>query len=480
MKLLRTVSLMCVLWVAALGIANAQSWTPVTSKPTFGSPGTALLLTDGRVLVQDSDASDFWTLTPDLTGSYINGTWTKVASLPSGYGPLYYASAVLPDGRVVVIGGEYNFGSQIWTKLGAIYTPTTNTWKSLNAPSGWGNVGDAQSIILSKGTMMIADALTSQEALLNAKTLTWTSTGTGKHDGNDEEGWTLLPSGKVLTVDANSGSSLGSEIYDPTAGTWSSAGSTIVELVDLGSHELGPAVLRPDGTVIYLGATGHNAVYNTSSGQWSKAPDFPKNQQGQQLDIADGPAALLPDGNVLCLTSPGVFNAGLEFFEWDGNKFNPTVNIPNASVDSSYYGRMLELPTGQILLTDGSSDVEIYTPSGAPNPSWAPAITKFMATLTHGKSSVLSGTQFNGMSQGAAYGDDAQMASNYPLVRITNGGTGHVFYARTFKHSSMGVQTGSTIVKTHFTVPAGIELGASKLDVVTNGIASNPVNVTIK
>jgi hypothetical protein len=476
MKLLRTVSITCVVLMAALAVVSAQTWTPVAAPATF-SPGTALMLTDGRVLVQDSDASDWWTLTPDLTGSYINGTWTQVASMPSNYGPLYYASSVLPDGRVMVIGGEYNFGTGVWTTLGAYYDPLKNVWKPLHAPSGWTSVGDAQSVILPNGTMMVANCCSTQEALLDAKTLTWTATGTGKADENDEEGWTLLPNGQVLTVDANLGKPA-SEIYDPATGTWTSAGSTVVELVDLGSHELGPAVLRPDGTVLATGASGHNAVYDTVTGTWSAAPDFPK-ANGKQLDIADGPAALLPSGNVLCMTSPGVFNAGTVFFEWDGNQFNQTVNIPNASADISYYGRMLELPTGQILLTDGSSDVEVYTPAGAPNPSWAPVITKVAKTLIHGKSSVLSGIQLNGLSQGAAYGDDAQMATNYPLVRITNTATGHVFFARTYNHSSMAVATGSAIVKTHFTVPAGIELGASQLEVVTNGIASNPVNVTI-
>jgi hypothetical protein len=465
--------------LAGLGVLSAQTWTPVTQNAPIASPGTALLLTDGRVLVHDSDASDWWTLTPDLTGSYINGTWTQVASLPSGYGPLYYASAVLPDGRVVVAGGEYNFGSAVWTNKGAIYTPTTDTWKNLAPPTGWANIGDAQSVVLANGKLMIADALTSGEAILNPVGLKWTATGTGKHDGNDEEGWTLLPSGQVLAVDANCGSCMTSEIYDPATGSWSSAGSTVVNLVDLGSHEIGPAVLRPDGTVLATGGSGHNAVYNIATGKWTAAPDFPK-ISGQQLDIADGPAALLPNGNVLCMTSPGVFQLGVQFFEWDGSKFNSTVNIPNASVDTSYYGRMLVLPTGQILLTDGSSDVEVYTPSGAPDPSWAPAITKFAKTLTHGKKSTISGMQFNGLSQGAAYGDDAQAATNYPLVRITNSATGHVFYAPTSKHSSMGVATGTAIIKTHFVVPAGIELGASALEVVANGIASNPVTVTIK
>ena len=479
MKLLRPLSLICVVLVAVLGVVSAQTWTPVKSKPTF-SPGTALLLTDGRVLVQDSGAADWWTLTPDLTGSYVNGTWTQVASLPTGYGPLYYASAVLPDGRVVVMGGEYNFGKEAWTKLGAIYNPQTNVWKTLIAPTGWANVGDAQSVILANGTMMVADCCSLQEALFNAKTLKWTTTGTGKIDENDEEGWTLLPSGQVLTVDANCASCLSSEIYDPTTGSWLGAGSTIVELVDLKSHELGPAVLRPDGTVLYMGATGHNAIYDTISGQWSAAPDFPLNSKGKELDIADGPAALLPNGNVLCMTSPGVYVPGAEFFEWDGTNFNATVNIPDAASDPSYYGRMLELPTGQILFTDGSRNVELYNPKGSPDPSWAPAITKFTATLIHGKNFVLSGTQLNGLSAGAAYGDDAQMASNYPLIRITNSGTGHVFYARTFNPSSMGVATGTTVVSVHFAVPAGIELGVSQLEVVTNGIASNPVTVTIK
>ena len=476
MKVLRAVTVTCVVLLAGLGIVSAQSWTPLTNQPTF-SASNAYILTDGRVMVQDTAAQDWWALTPDANGSYQNGTWSQLASLPAGYSPLYYASAVLKDGRLAILGGEYNFGVADWTTLGAIYQPKTNKWKNLNHLAGWGTVGDAQSVILSDGTMMVANCCTAEEALLNAQTLAWTATGTGKADINDEEGWTLLPSGQVLTVDANAANT-NSEIYNPANGSWSSAGSTIVQLTDHGSHEIGPAVLRPDGTVLYAGGTGHNAVYNTTTGTWSTAPDFPKVGL-QQLDIADGPAALLPNGNVLLMTSPGVFVAGVHFFEWDGASFTEVAKTPNSPSNTSYYGRMLVLPTGQILLTDGSSDVELYNSAVSPNPAWAPTITKVPKTLTHGKSAALKGTQLNGLSQGAAYGDDAQAASNYPLVRITNNATGHVTFARTYNHSSMGVATGSLVVTTHFTVPAGIELGASQLAVVTNGIASNPVNVTI-
>jgi hypothetical protein len=64
------------------------------------------------------------------------------------------------------------------------------------------------------------------------------------------------------------------------------------------------------------------------------------------------------------------------------------------------------------------------------------------------------------------------------LVRITNKATGHVFYAKTHDHNYMGVQSFAPSY-THFDVPAGMETGPSTLVVVTNGIPSLPVNVTV-
>jgi Domain of unknown function (DUF4082) len=459
--------------LAFTALAGAQTWTPLTHQPTF-SASTALLLTDGTVMAQQAGGSGvWWRLKPDNTGSYINGTWSQLASMPAGYGPVYYASAVLPDGRVVVEGGEDNNNccNMVWTSLGAIYNPATNTWTSIAAPAGWSNIGDAQSVVLPNGTFMLANSLTSQAALLNAATLTWTPTGTGKADPNNEEGWTLLPNGRVLTVDTNN--TTNSEIYNPATGTWSSAGSTIVNLPDTNT-EIGPAVLRPDGTVFATGGTSNTAIYNTASGVWSVGPTFPGG-----LDVADGPAALLPNGNVLVDAGPGFDAPGAQFFELNGASLVSVPAPPNASGEPSFVGRMLVLPSGQILFTDGSPDVEIYTPTGTYQSAWRPTISSFPSSVAPGGTSYsLSGTQLNGLSQGAMYGDDAQAATNYPLVRITNNATNHVFYAKTHNHSTMAVATGSAIVSTQFDVPAGIETGPSQLVVVANGIPSNAVAVT--
>ncbi|PYR74951.1 MAG: hypothetical protein DMF86_16845, partial [Acidobacteria bacterium] len=156
--------------------------------------------------------------------------------MPADYGPLYFASAVLADGRVIVEGGEYNFCQAVWSNKGAIYDPIADSWKAVDPPAGWRTIGDAQATVLANGTFLLANCCTKETALFDAKKLTWTATGAGKATVNDEEGWTLLPDGGVLTVDAYVFSYLAngtnSEIYDPATGTWSSAGSTIVQLWD--------------------------------------------------------------------------------------------------------------------------------------------------------------------------------------------------------------------------------------------------------
>jgi len=459
----------------------AGTWTKVKAAGPSAA-GHMLLLTDGSVLVINSDCSvtASWSrLVPDHTGSYVNGKWVSAGAFLPGYNPLYFASAVLPSGQVIIMGGEYDGCNQVLTTKGAMYSPRLNKWSVMPAPVGWATIGDASGVVLPNGRFMLANCCTKDEALLTKLSpATWTATGAGKADENDEEGWTLLPNGHLLAVDAYVNAVCcpkGSETYNPATGAWSSAGSTIVNLVEPNSHEVGPAVLRPDGTIFYAGATTNNAIYNTTTGTWSAAPKF-----GGALDIADGPAALLPDGNVLLDTSPGVFKAGSKFFEWDGTALHSVPSPPNAPVDPSYFGSMLVLPTGQILFTDGSPDVEIYTPSGGPCPGCAPNITSVASTLTHGAvNQIIRGTQFNGLSQGSAYGDDAQQATNYPLVRITDS-AGHVVYCRTHSFSTMGIATGSKLVSAQFDIPSSIALGSATLEVVTNGIASTAVAVNIE
>lgn len=446
-----------------------------------------LLLTDGTVMVQQFETGNWWRLTPNSSGSYVDGTWSEIAPLPAGYAPEYYGSAVLPDGRVIVEGGEYNYdASDDPTNLGAIYNPTTNAWTSVKPPKGWTSIGDAQSVVLGNGQFMLAQAIQeidgsyycagSNAAILNETKLTWTATGTGKNDDQgcyyDEEGWTLLPVGQVLTVDTWRTSPLTTtQVYTPSTGAWTSAGDTPAALGD-DNGEMGPAALLPTGTVFAEGASGKNAIYNTATGKWSAGPGFPAG-----FLAADAPNAVLPNGDVLAAASAAYAKAPENFYLFNGTTIKKTTNPPGASSAATYYTYMLDLPTGQVLVRIGS-ELEVYTPTGSPESSWEPTITKVPTTLAPGDTYTVSGSQLNGLTQGANYGDDFQDATNYPLVRITNTASGDVFYARTANMTSRSVAP-KQASSANFTVPAGIQTGPSSLVVVANGIPSAPVSVDV-
>jgi hypothetical protein len=486
--------------------ASPSPWTPLTHKTTF-DPGTMLLESDGTVLVHAEPpaggTSDWYKLTPDHKGSYVDGTWSKIASMPSGYNPLYFASAILPDGRMIVEGGEYLGGDPVWTKKGAIYNPVTNTWRGVAPPGGWTNIGDAQSDVLANGTFVLAQAcqdctspngsLSTAFALFNATGLNWTTlAGQGKNDPNDEEGWTLEPNGQLLTVDTWLTPT--TEMLSPTALSWSFAGNTVRSPVNAPAVEIGPQVEMPGGNTLVVGAgwgaeapapcntrsSAPTALYNYAAGKWVDGPLIP-NIGGLQYDSADGPGSVLPDGNVLFDGSPCVYNAPLAFFEYNAsaNTISQVGNVPNAANDSTYYTRLLALPNGQVLFNDGSSQLEVYTAGGNANPAWAPTINSISTTnLTRGKTANLSGTQLAGLDQGAAYGDDVQDNTNFPLVRITNSSSGEVTYARTSRWSSVSIAPGASS-STNFTLPTTMPAGASTLQVVANGIASSPIPVTV-
>jgi hypothetical protein len=514
---------------------TSGTWQLVTNKAKLSGSdvklGNPVLQMDGTVIMQQICSSAWFKLTPDNTGSYVNGTWTQIASLPSGYFPLFYGSGVLPDGRVIIEGGEYNgsdgnCGSGVWTNKGAIYDPVADSWAAVSPPTGWTQIGDAQATLLPNGTYMQADCCDtpSKAALLDASSLTWTETGTGKFDIYDEEGWTLLPTGNVLTVDAyvfTGTCGTGSELYNPSTGAWSSAGSTFKQLSDCSnpgnkpSYELGPLALRPDGSVVAFagttcsdvanancesGANGfivtsHTAIFNSSNGSWSGGPNIPAVSgtvncpSTCNYTLADAPAALEPNGNILFAASPNYrpFVSPTHFFEFSPAPNNTITQVSdNADAPSTpgFEWNFLVLPSGQILASPTQShpgDVWIYTPVGSANSSLAPTITAISSSvLAAGVSYTVSGTQFNGLSQGAYYGDDVQANTNYPLVQVTNTTSGHVFYYKATNSSTYSIAPNAASTAT-FTVPpaAQIEQGPSTLRVIANGIASQPVNVTI-
>lgn len=483
------------------------SWQPLNNQPSF-NVDAMLLLTDGSIMCHEYRTPNWQRLVPDKDSDYANGTWQTLSPLPNNApvsqngpanAPLYFASAVLRDGTVFCAGGELNGGSgDVYFLAAELYDPVTDVWTPIATPVGWTNIGDASSCVLPDGRVLLGnddntpDNLT---AIWDPESGTW-SAGGNSLDANSEEGWTLLPDGTVLAVQCSSIPN--AQKYVIATNQWVSAGSTPAPLPAGPAGdvpEMGPQILLPDGRVFAIGASGHTALYTlpstvpTDPGTWAAGPDFPLDSNGNLMAAVDAPACLLPNGNVLCTVGPIVLTGGdagfaspAEFFEFDPASLGltPVPGTASAGATETYNCRLLVLPTGQAMLSTCSNDLEIYTPAGGPQPGWRPHITHVSRHLHPGHIYRLHGRQLNGLSQACAYGDDQQMATNYPLVRLWGRPSVGAVFCRTFDHSTMGVATGNVIHHTHFEVPEHLPHGEYRLVVIANGIASDPVEVHVE
>jgi hypothetical protein len=407
-------------------------------------------------MVQQSQGTAWYKLKPDSNGSYINGTWTALASMNDSR--LYYASMVLPDGRVFVGGGEYGTG----TSTVEMYDPVANSWSRITSWTG-GDIGDSTGKVLPDGRVLLLPRFGGYW-IYNPQTDVWVSSGA--KGGNDEQSVALMGDGNFIVPWDGS-----SQKYVTSLNQWVTAASPPNGLIGAGS-EIGPAVLLYDGRVFCLGANGNTDIYTESAnptdpGTFVAGPNIPN---GLMCD--DAPACVMPNGHVLFVADVGNFSGPASIFEYDPVANNYT-NVGGPGGGVAYTYRMLMLPSGQVLVSTGGS-IQIYTPVGSPSSAWQPTI----ASVTQNPDTTykITGTQLNGLTEGAYYGDDAQMSSNYPIIRLVSGST--VYYARSFNFSTMGLATGSASVSASFST-AGIPNGTYSLSAVANGIASNPVTFNI-
>ena len=447
------------------------TWTQLANSPPVGN-GTMELLTNGSVLMTNGGIE--WSiLTPNSSGSYVNGTWTRTSN--ADYTRLYDATDVLQNGDVFVAGGEYGTGAD----TGELYNPATNVWVQLPSQP-YGSFVDSWSMLVSGGALngdvLITPVFPSQSGyttVFNSSSDTW-SQGPKLYRGGDadEQNMIELADGSILTCDGDGTS----ERYIPSLNKWVNDGTMTQDLFDsLG--ECGVPALLNNGQVIYFGSPNVTEIYTpsgtSSPGTWTAGPAIPND-----LGSDDSPTDVLRDGTVLVAVGPlDSYNGPTSFYI-----YNPTTNsfstagAPSVSAPP-YECRMLSLPDGNVLVNTAGAMYE-YNPgdsASATTAADAPTITSI--TENSNGSFLLSGTELTGINQGAYYGDDCQMDSNYPIVRFVNGS--NVYYATTYNWSYTGIFGGSTPGTVDFTLPLGIPAGTYSVYAVANGIPSSAFSLTL-
>jgi len=311
-----------------------------------------------------------------------------------------------------------------------------------------------------------------------------------------------LQDGRVFEIGATQHNAL----YNPIWNTWTAGPDTIGTLNGIASPfgaDDAPGAILPNGHVIFAADAG--ASQFTSSGNitacspvitgipstailqifWSvNGPGIPSGAYIASVDSASQVTISSPSTATIsgdAISWGGTFSLPTELFEFDplmNTIHQITSALPDANLpfEGSYPTRMLILPTGQLLFSDSSSQLWVYTSEDAPNPFLRPFITN--VNYLGGGKFRLCGLQLDGQSAGAAYGDDDQMDSNYPIIRMVDS-HGNVLYARTSNWSKIAV--GEDGIETvDFTPNPEATPGNYSLIVSGAGISSFPFPIEIK
>ena len=332
---------------------------------------TATLLNSGRVLIVGGQVMT--TAEGGRTTAAVEifdpatARFSNAASLGSARAG--HVAVLMKDGRVLVAGGYTGVGIGV-IGTAEIYDPVTDSWQ-LIAPLN-SSRAQAAALRLPNGKVLVlggglgASSAGSQTGLVEAEIFDasagqWSSAGEMAFGRPNYPTATLLRDGRVLVV---GGRDLwrsvderveNSEIYDPIANRWCSAQINARS----GARQSHSATLLPDGRVLVAGGTqAHVAVsyadlYDPARDSWTGVPNMSEARCGQA-------GVSLPSGAVLVIGSNCGWpdqSASNEVFEPWANRWVPadSLSVPRGMIQA------VVLPDGSIIALGGMA------PPGAPS-----------------------------------------------------------------------------------------------------------------
>jgi PKD repeat protein len=386
--------LLCVPLVRAQSQAGViGQWTTLSSLMPI-NPVHLALLRNGKVLVV-SGSGNVATET-----HFQAGLWDPqsgaITTQSLAWDMFCNAMVILPDGRVLINGGNLQYDPFHGQLRNAIYDPATDQFTDVQnmAHGRW----YPTATVLGDGRVMSFSGLTETGSTNTA--VEFYTAGSG-WSGESAAGWTpplyprmhLLKDGRVLY----SGSGTGSRIFNPATKAWSAVVATTNYS---GTRTYGTSVLLPlspangyQSRVMIFGggnpATTTTEILDLSSTplQWQNGP--PMSQPRIEMN-----ATILPNGKVLA-TGGSKNDEDIATASFNADLYDPATNtFTSAGVNAFprlYHSGSLLLPDATVALLGGNptrgsyeSHIEIYTPAYLFNVDGSPAVRPTIAGVTPG------------------------------------------------------------------------------------------------
>jgi len=344
-------------------VAGTWGHTATLSSVHFGT--TPQVLRDGKVILPGgADISGLSTTVVDLYNPD-TVSWTPTASLNTSRAN--FGIATLSNGTVIVVGGV-NSHVPVDLSSAELYNyPFINdhwiaTTGQLNVARGGGSslvkLNNGKILLIGGENSTFTDTLTSCE-LFDPIAQTWSVTGS-LIQKKRLAGAVLLTigpnAGKVLSIGGLAGSPLSDcEIYDPTAGTWSSTGSMANPRWGFASFTL------PSGKILVVcgvGATGQCEIYDPVAGTWSTAAAYP---QGNMFTFMG--FATLNDGRPIVIGGASVIGgsfANVNIYNEGSDTWAAQTSYPLIVEDQGIANFVITLLSGKVLVVGGFDATSTY------------------------------------------------------------------------------------------------------------------------
>lgn len=308
------------------------SWTATGNMVDARWNHTATQLLDGRVLVAGgvgSPTSEFFANILASAELYDPGTGEWTATGPMLGIRTGHAATLLPDGKVLVVGGgNSSDGNGGPLATAEVYDPATRSWTAAGNTIGSGPGRTAT--LLHNGKVLVTGGIGENlEALAVAElydpgTRSWTATGDMVEARSGHRAMLLLD-GKVLVA----GGSLSAELYDPSTGQWTATASTLGLLVG------NSATLLSDGRVLVaggMGGTGASStaeVYDPGTRQWIATGEMVEARLYHTATLLPGGRVLVA-GGVDSVIDGGQAVTSAELYDLDTGSWTLTEPMPDA------------------------------------------------------------------------------------------------------------------------------------------------------
>jgi hypothetical protein len=367
MKTICNLFQICLLGTGLLAVsAQAAAWNTNYSMSTARAYHTATLLPNGKVLVAGGQNSGGVVNSAELFDP-ATGKWTSTGAMTTSR--CLHTATLLPNGKVLVAGGATQTGFSSVTASAEIYDPATGAWTQT------GTMVTARgyhvAVLLANGKVLVAggvinnsQAVTNASEIYDPATGAWTPTNAMTSPRVGFAG-VLLPNGNVLVAGGQAviNTAIASaEYFDSTTDVWTATGSLSTPRAEFKMTMLNDGEVLASGGWGYLPDPTSTELYNTAGGGWTLTTGSLNTARYAHT------ATLLQNGKVLAAGGHNNDNSGgissAELYDPSSETWANTAVLNTAR----YQFTSTLLPSGIVLVAGGRSggsylsSSELYIP----------------------------------------------------------------------------------------------------------------------